>query len=345
MEKGVCLEVTSVLSFPNSQTWVPRESSIRKLLCEDPACSICNAVALETKLLLSGEKDFHCPPLLNTSHGSSCLEAMSMSTLSLDQSLDLSSSMESLSSPLPVQTPLTQTGSLSPPGVPNSRTEQLQLEKKSYVTNTSRTPLEETSFSSPEKPTDPETKQDASDNRGQSVTWSTKNEDFKSKVILLNTEFLQLTRNPSTIQPLTILPNSLSFFSPEVQKLLEVHIKKRVHFQRWGLPKRVEESIKQLMPEACQYSYPGNQIVPFIPKKVSNVSIAEMKIAATHPLAPWRAAQPGQPFLGSEMIPPDLGKAKLRRTSEESPNPISMDLPLPSIPVLNTSCPLNGGDY
>ncbi|XP_020822617.1 LOW QUALITY PROTEIN: protein SPATA31F1-like [Phascolarctos cinereus] len=332
-----------VLSILKSQTWVPKESSIQKLLCEDPTCSICNTAALETKLLLSGEKDLHSPPLQNTSLGSSYLEAMSTSTLSLDQSLDRSSSTESLPSPLPGQTPSTQTASLSSPRVPNSWTEQLQLEKKGFVTKMSRNPLEETSFSSPEKPKDPQTKQDASDHGDQSVTWGNKIEDFKWKVVVLNTEFLQLTRHSSTVQQLTILPNSRSFFSPEVQKLLEVHIQKRVHFQRWGLPKRVEQSIKQLMPEACQHSCPGNQIVPFFPKEVSNVSIAEVKIAATHPLALQGTDQPAQPFLGSQMIPPVLGKAELRRTSGESPNCVSMALPPPSIPVLTNSCPLNGG--
>ncbi|XP_036593469.1 protein FAM205A [Trichosurus vulpecula] len=322
------------------QTWVPKEGNIRKLLCEDPACSICNSVALEAKLLLSGEKDFHSPPLLNTSPGSSCLESMSLSTFSLDQSLDRSSSVESLLSPLLIQTPLTQRGSLSPPGVPDYCTEKLQ--KKCYVTNMSRTPSE-ASLSSPEKPKNPATKQDASNNRDQSVTWSNKSEAFKSKHILLNTEFLQLTRHPSTIQRPTVVPNSLSFLSPEVRKLLETHIKKRVHFQRWGLPKRVEESLKQLKPDIRRHYYPGNRTVPFIPEEVSEVSAAKMKTEATHPLAPRGADQPGQPFLGSETIPPDLGKAQLKRTFKESPNPISRELPSPSIPVLSNSCPLNGG--
>ncbi|XP_072462700.1 protein SPATA31F1-like isoform X2 [Notamacropus eugenii] len=316
-----------------SETWVPKESNIRKLLCKDPACSVCNTVALETKFLLSGEKDLQSPQLLNPSPGSSCLEAMSMSTFSLDQSLDVSSSVESLLSPIPVQTPLTRTVSLSPPGVPDYWTEHLG--KKLYVTNMSKSPSE-VSSSRPEKPKDPVTKEDASDDGNQSVTRSNKNEAFKSKDILLNTEFLQLTRNPSTKKPLTVLPSSISFLSPKVEKILEMHIRKRAYYQRWGLPKRVEESLKQLMPDIRRYYYPGNQTVPSIPEEVSKVSTAQKKMAAAHPLAPWKMDQPGQPFLGSEKIPPDLGKAELKRTSKESPSP-------PSIPFLNNSCPLKEG--
>ncbi|XP_043858633.1 protein FAM205A [Dromiciops gliroides] len=328
------LELLASLKRP---TWIPKESNIRKLLCKDPACSICNSVVLETKFLLSGEKDAHTPLLLNISPASSCLEGMTMSTFSLDQSLDQSSSEESLLSPLPVQTPLTQTGSLPPPGVPDHWTDQLG--KKLHVTSMSRPPSEASS-SSPEKPKDPAMKQDASDDDGeQSFTESTKTEAFKSKDILLNTEFLQLTKNPSTLQSLTVLPSTLSFLSPEVQTLLELHIKKRVHFQRWGLPKRVEKSLKQFMPDTSLFYCPGNRRVPLIPEEVSNIPAAEMKTAANYPLA----HRPSWPFFGSDMIPVDLGQAEPKRTLEKSPSPVKMALPPPSIPVLKNFCPLNGG--
>nr|XP_044635111.1 protein FAM205C [Equus asinus] len=42
-----------LLSLMKSQGWLPEEGSVRRLLCEDPSCPICNAVALEIQQLLS----------------------------------------------------------------------------------------------------------------------------------------------------------------------------------------------------------------------------------------------------------------------------------------------------
>ncbi|XP_058380793.1 protein SPATA31F3-like [Diceros bicornis minor] len=42
-----------LLSFMKSQGWLPQEGSVRRLLCADPSCPICNAVALEIRQLLS----------------------------------------------------------------------------------------------------------------------------------------------------------------------------------------------------------------------------------------------------------------------------------------------------
>ncbi|XP_014637382.1 PREDICTED: protein FAM205CP-like [Ceratotherium simum simum] len=46
-------EKRELLSFMNSQGWLPQEGSVRRLLCADPSCPICNAVALEIRQLLS----------------------------------------------------------------------------------------------------------------------------------------------------------------------------------------------------------------------------------------------------------------------------------------------------
>uniref|UniRef100_A0A8C4M0N1 SPATA31-like domain-containing protein n=1 Tax=Equus asinus asinus TaxID=83772 RepID=A0A8C4M0N1_EQUAS len=56
------------VSLP-SQGWLPEEGSVRCLLCADPSCPICNAVALEIQQLLVGEN----PDLLPTSPGPSPL--------------------------------------------------------------------------------------------------------------------------------------------------------------------------------------------------------------------------------------------------------------------------------
>ncbi|XP_019295578.1 protein FAM205C isoform X2 [Panthera pardus] len=41
-----------LLSVMKSQGWLPKEGSVRRLLCADPSCPICNAVALEIQQLL-----------------------------------------------------------------------------------------------------------------------------------------------------------------------------------------------------------------------------------------------------------------------------------------------------
>ncbi|KAB1279785.1 Protein FAM205C [Camelus dromedarius] len=45
-----------LLSVMRSQGWLPQEGSVRRLLCADPCCHICNAVALEIQQLLSVAK-------------------------------------------------------------------------------------------------------------------------------------------------------------------------------------------------------------------------------------------------------------------------------------------------
>ncbi|XP_035552589.1 protein FAM205C [Canis lupus dingo] len=45
-----------LLCVMKSQGWLPKEGSVRWLLCADPSCPICNAVALEIQQLLSDQK-------------------------------------------------------------------------------------------------------------------------------------------------------------------------------------------------------------------------------------------------------------------------------------------------
>uniref|UniRef100_A0A8C6DZB2 SPATA31-like domain-containing protein n=1 Tax=Moschus moschiferus TaxID=68415 RepID=A0A8C6DZB2_MOSMO len=42
-----------LLSIMRSQGWLPQEGSVRRLLCADPCCQICNSVALEIQQLIS----------------------------------------------------------------------------------------------------------------------------------------------------------------------------------------------------------------------------------------------------------------------------------------------------
>ncbi|XP_037007549.2 protein FAM205C [Artibeus jamaicensis] len=75
-----------LLSFMKSQGWFPQEGSVRRLLCADPSCPICNAVALEIKQWLASENTPVSPSSSGPSQDSSCLEILSKSSLSLDRS-------------------------------------------------------------------------------------------------------------------------------------------------------------------------------------------------------------------------------------------------------------------
>ena len=88
-EADVAASVTSDChaSLP-SQGWLPQEGSVRRLLCADPCCQICNSVALEIQQLISGETTLTTPTSSGPSQGSSCLEVLSMSSLCFDQSQD-----------------------------------------------------------------------------------------------------------------------------------------------------------------------------------------------------------------------------------------------------------------
>ncbi|XP_046523237.1 protein FAM205C-like isoform X1 [Equus quagga] len=68
------------------QGWLPEEGSVRWLLCADPSCPVCNAVALEIQQLLVGENPDLPPTSPGPSQGSSCPESLSTSHLSFEQS-------------------------------------------------------------------------------------------------------------------------------------------------------------------------------------------------------------------------------------------------------------------
>ncbi|KAL0606158.1 Protein FAM205A, partial [Plecturocebus cupreus] len=85
-----------LLSVIKSQGWLPPEGSVRRILCADPCCQICNSVALEIQQLLMGENDQKSPALSRSpSQVSSCLEISSVSSTSSEQSLELHSSQVS----------------------------------------------------------------------------------------------------------------------------------------------------------------------------------------------------------------------------------------------------------
>lgn len=82
------LSLTVVVSLP-SQGWLPQEGSVRRLLCPDPSCSICNAMTLEIQQLLGVENKKTSSSLLRPSRSFSCLEALSPSKSLADRSSEL----------------------------------------------------------------------------------------------------------------------------------------------------------------------------------------------------------------------------------------------------------------
>ncbi|XP_064435077.1 protein SPATA31F3 isoform X1 [Mirounga angustirostris] len=129
-----------------SQGWLPKEGSVRRLLCADPTCPICNAVALEIQQLLVGENTLISPPSSGPSQDSSCLEILSMSSLSLEQSQgSLHSKDLSLPSVTPTKLQLTDPKSLTQSAaqstnvsIQDQQAEHLQRRKGFQVPDVSR---------------------------------------------------------------------------------------------------------------------------------------------------------------------------------------------------------------
>uniref|UniRef100_A0A671EJ65 Family with sequence similarity 205 member C n=1 Tax=Rhinolophus ferrumequinum TaxID=59479 RepID=A0A671EJ65_RHIFE len=74
---------SELLSVMKSLEWFPQEGSVRRLLCADPCCQTCNAVALEIRQLLVGENSPISPRSPGPSQGSSCPEILSQHTQEL----------------------------------------------------------------------------------------------------------------------------------------------------------------------------------------------------------------------------------------------------------------------
>lgn len=81
----------TVAIFLLSQGWLPQEGSVRRLLCSDPSCPICNAMALEIQQLLGYENKETCLTSLRPSQNFSSLEALASSKVLFDKNSELCS--------------------------------------------------------------------------------------------------------------------------------------------------------------------------------------------------------------------------------------------------------------
>ncbi|XP_077003955.1 protein SPATA31F3-like isoform X2 [Tamandua tetradactyla] len=114
-----------LLSLIKSHSWLPREGSVRRLLCTDPCCHVCNAVALEIQQLLVGENTMISSISSEASLVSSCLDILSMSSSSFEKSLEQPSQQSrelSLASVTPTLSQLTDQKSLSQPATKSPST-------------------------------------------------------------------------------------------------------------------------------------------------------------------------------------------------------------------------------
>uniref|UniRef100_A0A2K6S1B3 SPATA31 subfamily F member 3 n=1 Tax=Saimiri boliviensis boliviensis TaxID=39432 RepID=A0A2K6S1B3_SAIBB len=118
-----------LLFLMKSQGWLPQEGSVRRILCADPCCQICNAMALEIQQLLVNENSLISLTSLGPSQGSSCLEALSTSSASFEQSQDLGtekSKEHSLASVTTTLSQLTDQKSLTESATQSAGTDSIQ---------------------------------------------------------------------------------------------------------------------------------------------------------------------------------------------------------------------------
>uniref|UniRef100_A0A673UP49 Family with sequence similarity 205 member A n=1 Tax=Suricata suricatta TaxID=37032 RepID=A0A673UP49_SURSU len=330
-----------LLSVMKSQGWLPQEGSVRRLLCADTCCQICNSMALEIQQLLLGENTLLCPASSEPLQGSSCLEILSMSTMSLEQNLD-QCSLHSTALACPSLTPpvlqsmdqkcLTQsaaqlTGTVR---VLDYCSEHHQLGQGFQISEAPRG-LETMSCSRLEEARLRVNQQEMMQSTPNYVYGNQRQEPLNYQVALetLNHEFTTQT-HPIGLHMVTVLPANLPFLSPEVLRLLEVHVKKWMHFQRWGLPRRVEESLRQLIPNPPFFSQSvNNQPVSFIPNDTSKFSVEKLGTYSYENWDPYMASQPTQAWVTewSIMDPEQIHQQQqiLNHTALALPSPALKD--------------------
>uniref|UniRef100_A0A2K6T374 SPATA31 subfamily F member 1 n=1 Tax=Saimiri boliviensis boliviensis TaxID=39432 RepID=A0A2K6T374_SAIBB len=339
-----------LLSVIKSQGWLPPEGSVRRILCADPCCQICNSVALEIQQLLADENNQVSLTLSGPLQGSSCLEMLSVSSMSLDQSLEFCSRHTrelSLASVTPTLSQLTDQKCLTQSAAQSSGTNSIQdyladhlrLGQEFQVQDVLRGPnvmvssrLEDSGTPLNQEETMHSNPSHVQGNQGQHH---------------LNSQVSLLSLNPETLNPThpmalhMVLAAHLPFLSPEVLRLLEVHVKKWMHFQRWGLPRRVEESLRQLMPNPPLYYQPGNdQPLSFNLNNTSQFSLHRYEIISHQTWCSCMAGQPMQTFWVSEWT---VMNPEQRHHCEQSPNPVALALPSSALNALRCPHPLSGG--
>ncbi|XP_031510170.1 protein FAM205A isoform X2 [Papio anubis] len=290
-----------LLSIIKSQGWLPPEGSVRRILCADPCCRICNSVALEIQQLLAGENNQISLTLSGPLQVSSCLEMLSMSSMSLDECLEFRSwdTRElSLASVTPTLSQLTDQKSLTQSaaqstyadGIQDYWADHLQLGQEFQVPDVLRGPntMASLRFEEPRAPLNQEMMQSnpslVQGNQGQhhlnsqdsllSLNPETLNTThpmalhmvLPAHLPFLSSEVLRLLEPGKSI---SVLTRELLFFPEHARKLLEFHIQKQLIHHRWGLPQKIQQSIHLLLTSTNQ------QTVSYSSTALANVSIPQ----------------------------------------------------------------------
>ena len=198
--------------------------------------------------MLAGENSLISSTSSRPSQGSSCLEMLSLSTVSFEQSLQHPSPQSkelSLPSEIPTVLQLTDQRSLTQSAAQSAGAvslhhywaEHLQRGQELQVLEMPRGPVIESS-SRFEEPVVPGYQQKTMQSNPNLVCGNKGQPPLNPQVALLtqNPEIATLT-HPVGLHMVSVLPAHLPFLNPHVLRFLEVHIRKWMHFQRWGLPR------------------------------------------------------------------------------------------------------------
>ncbi|KAK2494899.1 hypothetical protein MC885_011172 [Smutsia gigantea] len=286
-----------------NQCWLLQEGSVRSVLCTDTSCQTCNAVALEVQQLLAGESAPVSPTSSGPSRNSSCLDISSVSSVPFEQNLEHCSAHSQelpLPSPTPPASQFTDQKSLTQPAVQlidtvniyDDWTENLKLRPGFQVPEVPWGP-EMMSSSSLQEPRILVNQQEMTHSDTTPVYRNQEQQPLISQVSLLtpNQGITTLTHSID-LHMAAALPAQLPFLSPEIRRRLEVHVEKWMHFQRWGLPRRVEDSLRQFIPNPPFFYEPeNNQPVAFL----QNTSKFAVENLGTISYQTWGSCMTGQP--------------------------------------------------
>ncbi|XP_023571814.1 protein FAM205A-like [Octodon degus] len=293
-----------LISIMKSQHWLPQQESVRQLLCADPSCQTCNAVAQEIQQLLQDEKNQISTNLSEPSQDS-CLQMFSVSAVSFEQNLELHSQHprdHSLASVPPTLTQMTEhlmqsTDTISTQGY---WADHVQQGRRFQLENipTDQETMASLRFEEPVVPVNEQEMRQNNLNFFQGIQNQQSVNSQHFSFMYVNPDITNVT-HPMVAH---MAPHvHVTFLTPQVLRLLEVHVKKWMHFQRWGLPRRVEDSLRQLIPNTLMYCHTeNNEPLSFILNNNSQVGVHEFGTTAHQTWCSYMAGQPTQSFWVSE---------------------------------------------
>ncbi|XP_060055229.1 protein SPATA31F1-like [Erinaceus europaeus] len=301
------------LSVIISQGWLPQEGSVRRLLCADSSCNICNDVVLDIQQQLVGENTLLCPTSPEPLQDSSCQETVSKHKVTFDQHLEryspLSKQLSAISQS-PARSQLKGQKSFHQPDAQSTSALSIQEHWSEHQINPGLQ-VSEMLMGREAMSSSKSEESGALVNEQKRMKYNSnflcRNQDQQPlnsqvSVVTINQEITTTTlAHPGPLQTVGAPPNQTSIISPAALRLLEVHVKKWLHFQRWGLPRRVEESLRQLMPQPPLLYWPkNNQPLCFIHSDIPRLSVENVGAISYQTWGSCMSGQPTQAFWVSE---------------------------------------------